>query len=279
MGGVEAISMGSTKEQRERRLNIWLRLFNISYPRWEINGDASATLTADDVVYRSLSSNWGKCGVRKDGRIYFGLNHSWWDDSDVSARLGLCLHELAHVKQHNHRPAFWELVVRLYQRVSDHADDVEELFGELINWRQVKEWLIGDVRTRNVDNRTEIAYDRRIKMAEGLDYPVDEIGAFDGVIVRWKRNYKDSRMGVSFSDVECPRYEFEEVHDWFTSPQRRDGVESDGTRYIVDYPVVERTNIHSGDATECRVIDGEWRLNFHRFIRDDDLLFVECPDG
>jgi predicted metal-dependent hydrolase len=80
------------------------------------------------IEVRDLGYRWGSCG--KNGTVYFN-----WRLIQLSARLAdyVIHHELAHLSQHNHGPAFWALLDSVQP---DWRDRKEELavHAQTIRW-------------------------------------------------------------------------------------------------------------------------------------------------
>lgn len=262
-----------SKSVRQNRLQTFTDVFNIAYPRWEINGDATKQLTPDLVEYRTLSSYLGRCGPRDNGRVYFGLNHSWWTEKDTPPRLGLLIHELAHVKHTNHRPTFWDHVVRLYTRLKNNENETAPALGvDHIDWHAVSAWLVSDPKTSTVDNRTENAYERRLQLAEDLDYPVEEIDPFAGIQAYWIR-YPDERyVGLHADELEYEAHSLEELRKWFNSPRKRTGVSLSNGKFEIDFP----TAVKNGDT--YRITDGHYRVGLQQYLKSSDAIVVTVTD-
>lgn len=265
----------TTKTDRAQRLKAFVTCFNIAYPDWEINGDATKALTTDHVEYGSLSSNWGKCGPRRNGRIYFGLNHTWWENHDTPARLGLLIHELGHVKHTNHRPAFWEQLVRIRNRLYKQTNEVADVLAvQTINWDDVDAWLVEDPKVHTVDNRIENAYERRLKLASAFDYPKDEIEPFAAIKRKsyWKQDRSNTYESTPISDIEYDAHTLDELRDWFNNTKTRTGVHMERGRYIIDHPVAIKTN--SG----YRVVEGSPRVELQRYLRQTETIDLQIVD-
>jgi len=222
----------NTTKLRSEALESFVKCFNVCYPDWEVDGDTSRDLTADHVEYSYTTAYWAKCGPRKNGRVYFALNSSWYEDASPGDRLGLLMHELAHVQHTNHSPAFWEQVVENYHALQTNAAVAEDvILGELA-WDTVKEFLVNDPLTNCVDNRSEIAYERRTKIAESIGYPTAEITPFENMRVSALRPRGQHIKRVT---LDCLNYDHknpDEVVDYFHR-RSRDYVEKQNGAHVI----------------------------------------------
>lgn len=205
----------NTTKLRAEALESFVTCFNICYPDWEIDGDASRDLTADEVEYSYTTVNLARCGPRRNGRVYFAIKSSWYDDASAGDRLGLLIHELAHVKHTDHSPAFWELVVKNYQTLRTHASAVEDVILGDLTWEGVREWLVNNPQTSMVDNRSEIAYERRLKIAEAIGYPEEEISPFENMRVSALRVRQKHIEQVPLQGLEFDQKDPDEVVEYF----------------------------------------------------------------
>lgn len=176
-----------TKEIRSEALESFIKCFNLCYPNWEVEGDASTELTADHVEYSYRTACLASCGPRDQGHVYFAINKSWYGDATPAERLGLLIHELGHVKYYSgHPPEFWEQVIENYRSLAGHSETVEEVMFGNLSWPDVREFIVNDPYTDQVDNRQEIAYERRRKLADALDYPLHRIEPFKKMTIKYQ---------------------------------------------------------------------------------------------
>lgn len=239
----------NTTELRSNALESFVTAFNLCYPDREVEGDASTELTADHVEYSYTTASWAKCGPRKNGHVYFALNSDWYANAAPGERLGLLLHELAHVEVLNHSPEFWEQVVDNYRSVEAHRQKIaDSVLGDL-SWPVVREFIITDPLTQSVDNRRETAYERRLKLAEALEVPTDEIDPFDGMHIKYLRPSGSSEKTVPVSRLTYNEMEPDEVVEYFHSRPRNYLTKVDSRHIIQPLPVRKRGTTY--EIVEC----------------------------
>lgn len=221
-----------TTKLRKQALESFVKCFNICYPDWEVGRYASRDLTTDHVEYSYTTASWAKCGPRKYGRVYFALNSSWYEDASPGERLGLLMHELAHVKHTDHSPAFWEQVVENYHTIRSNAAVAEDVILGDLTWKSVKKFLVNDPLTNCVDNRSEITYERRMKIAESIGYPTAEITPFENMRVRVLNPGGKHIERVALDQLEYNRKEPDEVVEYFHR-RSRDYVEKRRGAHVI----------------------------------------------
>lgn len=257
-----------------RPLQIFVDCFNICYPDWEIRGDATKDLKPKHVDYdENLRTSWGRCGPRRNGKVYYRIQRKWWNNHDPGEQLGLVLHELGHVKHcPGHPPAFWDLVVDNYFDVAERPGEIEEIFGEPIKWENVVEFIVNDPHNGLVDNRKEIVYERRRKLAEALNYPVEDLEPFSQMRILTRRRRGPQYTSVDIEDLEFDSKSVDELVDYFhTRPRPRLGKENDS--YVVEPPLAKE----NGDGTYYVVENDEVAALATRVAKnsDRDTLTVE----
>lgn len=236
------------------RLHAFVELFNICYPDWRVNGSTDNALEPRHVDFdASLESYWGRCGPRNRGRVYYRVNPDWWAEQDAADRVGLLIHELAHVKDTTHNPSFWEQVVENYKSLSAHAETVDAVMDATVDWTEVREFLVTDPTNESVDNRREIVYERRRKIAEAIGYEKSvEPFAEMSILTRSYTN-RDDHVRVSVDQIRHETYDIEELVDFFHSHDRS-GLRLENGAYVIEPPVVKRT------GGEYEVVEGSKRL-------------------
>lgn len=215
---------------RQTALESFVTCFNLCYPDWEVYGRSSRDLTATEVNYSYTNAKWARCGPRKNGRVYFALNSDWYVNASPAERIGLLIHELAHVKETNHSPEFWEQVVTNFESLNANKAPVEETIEGEADWEEVKEFIVDDPHTGLVDNRSEIAYERRRKLAAALDYSDDEIEPFGNMHI-YTRVTKQSEK-VPLGQIQYEEATIDEIVSYFHS-RPRDYLSKHKTRYTI----------------------------------------------
>lgn len=226
----------NTTKLRSEALESFVTCFNICYPDWEVGDDPGRDLTAEHVEYSYTTSYIGKCGPQPYGRVYFAINSSWYEDASPGDRLGLLIHELAHVKHTNHSPSFWEQVVENYQMLRSYAEAVESVILGDLSWDGVEEYLVRDPLTQSVDNRSEIVYERRMKIAKAVGYPQDEVTPFDKMHVLVPRWLENQVKRVSLHRLEFERKTPDEVVEYFHQRSKPHVEKRDGAHIIHPLP-------------------------------------------
>lgn len=72
-------------------------------------------LVPNAVQIKSYKSRWGSCNARGDIQLNWQLIQAAQNIIDY-----VIVHELCHLKQHNHSPAFWALVAQYDPNYQDH---------------------------------------------------------------------------------------------------------------------------------------------------------------
>lgn len=245
------------------RLRIFVDLFNLTYPDWEIFGRSYRKLEPQLVDFgASLRSYHGRCGPRSDGRVYYRVNAEKWQTWEWPRRIKLVIHELAHVKQTDHSPDFWEQVVDNYWTLHDHSQDVEAIVDAQVDWEKVAEHLVNNPSNSMVDNRIETAYERQLKLADALEYP-NEIPPFDAmrILITHQMNGNDD-IAVSPDEVEYEKYSIKELAQHFRARPRP------GINYHRDIYRVAPPKAVKKPGGGYRVIEGDKRAGIykHAFI-------------
>lgn len=236
------------------RLELFVDAFNIVYPDWTIAGDSDRSLRPRHVDFdTNLRKYWGRCGPGVGGRIYYRVNAGWWAEHDRNEQMGLLIHELAHVKEcPGHPPEFWEQVVKNYHRLENEEEKINRLIEEPIEWDAVAEWLVHDPTSETVDNRSEVAYERRVKLAEELDYG-GTIEPFSGMKLFTMSAHGSTAVSVPVENLEYEEKTIEQLIDFFRA-RPRPGLHKENNAWVIDPPVVEGVG---GDR--YRVVEGDRR--------------------
>lgn len=260
-----------TTKLRSEALESFVRCFNLCYPDWEVYGDATRDLTTDHVEYSYTTSYWGKCGPRRNGRVYFAINSSWYDDASPADRLGLLIHELAHVQHTDHSPAFWKQVVANYQTLRSHAEAVESVILGDLSWDGVKEFLVNDPLTKSVDNRSEIVYERRMKIAEAVGYPQEEITPFEKMRVSVLRLPGNQIERVALRHLKFEQRTPSEVVEYFHRRSKPYVEKRNGAHVIQPLPARET-------GTGYELLDGHEMATLADYTGRTHI-YVDCSDA
>jgi len=95
-----------SSEAKARQLIRWYRNQAESYLQERCQQLISSTrLTPRSVTVKSYKARWGSCRISGDIQLNWKLIMAPVDVIDY-----VIIHELCHLKQHNHSPAFWQLV-------------------------------------------------------------------------------------------------------------------------------------------------------------------------
>lgn len=89
----------------------------------------------------------------------FGIHPRLWSRWTVEKRLEVLIHEFAHVHDYeqNHRPPFWDRVVRMVQRAEEAPGDLKQLLGTPIDFHDLKQTVVESVRDDVIDRRMDFA--------------------------------------------------------------------------------------------------------------------------
>ncbi|MDX8405148.1 MAG: SprT family zinc-dependent metalloprotease [Mariprofundus sp.] len=116
LNGSQLLCQTATPDQREtlrKQITHWYRQYALNHLQQRV--DFYATLTAPSpalVGIKNYRSRWGTC--HHDGRIYFNWRIIMAPPHVVDY---VVVHELCHLRQHNHSPAYWQLVASV---IPDH---------------------------------------------------------------------------------------------------------------------------------------------------------------
>ncbi|WP_117368474.1 YgjP-like metallopeptidase domain-containing protein [Natrarchaeobaculum sulfurireducens] len=258
------------------RLQVFIDLFNLVYPNWEIYGRSDRDLQPQHVDFdTNLQTYHGRCGPRIFGKIYYRVNASKWAEWDWPRRLQLVIHEMAHTQHTDHSPAFWEETAQIYHRLHTRSSKVDRIVGEEIDWDATAEHLVTNPTNNMVDNRVETAYERQLKLADSLGYPQISIPLFNGMnIAQFHRCNGNQEISVSVSDVTYEEFPVKQLARYFRSP-RRSGIEyRDDVYFVLPPQVVEKNGGY-------RVVEGDERLGIarHAIGDDDQTVRVELVDS
>lgn len=287
------VSMVKDSVHREARA-CFVSVFNVCYPDWEVHR-VNRDLEVGDVEYAPLRSYRGKCGPRRNGRVYFGVRKTFWEDVGRPRQVALVLHELGHVKQLDHSGDFWELVCECFWLAYENRSVLEGCFGEGVmqsddEWDAVKRHLVFNPTTNMVDNRSETVSERRLEMKELLEWDGD-VGKWSGVSLTTFVASRFDSVRVSVDDLcvpESERVSEDELLEWFGNPWVREGVsvKDNGSGYRVEPFVVECVDgeflesdmgISGGVFDgEVRVVDGFKRAQLYQEVYGGEETTVRC---
>ncbi|MDG5760657.1 DUF45 domain-containing protein [Natronococcus sp. A-GB1] len=218
-----------------------------------------------------------KCGPRPAGRIYYRVNASEWKQWEWPERVRLVIHEMAHTQHVNHSPEFWEEVADSYLRFEERWEEVEDIVGEPVSRKAGREEVVKNPITSMVDNRIETAYERRLKLAEKLGHPTEDIDPISGMEIRSGHQPNgNEEIAVPMADVEYEEYDPVELAAHFRS-RPRPGIWKDKNVYHVTPPKAVKTSDGG-----YRVVEGEKRAGIRRYGLgkcSEDLMTVEVVDS
>lgn len=233
-------------------LDWFVTLFNLGYPDWEKQGDASAKLTADDVEYSWTTGYWGKCGPRSGANeVYFARNKEWWRSHGRTERIGLLIHELAHYKHTDgHSPSFYLTMGNCYNRIKTRAKAVEQALGFTPEFENVAEWLVTDIEQHQVDTRKQTVYESRKSFANKIGYNITEQTAIDGIKLRHitpasdNCDLPDDWVVVSLHELVFEPSPMTAVASWLRNPHKDYAtMQRHGSAYRIErVPAVETAN-------------------------------------
>lgn len=229
-----------TTEVRSEALESFVTCFNLCYPDREIDGDASREITENKVEFSYTTKNLARCGPRKSGQAYFAIKSSWYEDASAGERVGLLIHELAHIKHTDHSPSFWEQVVRNYRALQSNVTTVKDVVLGDLRWDGVKEFIVNDPLTSLVDNRREIAYERRQKLAEAIGYPIEDLKPFSNMNIYVQRSKKSTVEAAPLYKLEFEQSDPDEVAAYFHE-RPREYLKKDGSKHVIQPLPAERT--------------------------------------
>lgn len=84
-------------------------------------------LIPEKVQIKSYKSRWGSCNVKGDIQLNWQLIQAPWHIIDY-----VIIHELCHLQQHNHSPAFWELVGSVDPDYASHRTWLKQYGYQLV---------------------------------------------------------------------------------------------------------------------------------------------------
>lgn len=275
-------------------LDTFIACANIAYPDWEINGDATADITKDNIEIIQLKTYHGRCGPQRYGDgIRIGLNKRRMKHWPAGKAIGLIIHELAHVKHTDHSKAFWELVIRIYHSIAPRLDEIEDVYGRDIDQDVLEKYLIHNPKMRTVDGRQETPYHRRLLIAKEFNRE-NEVSPFDGnqFFNRAAQSIHSDAdpCVVSLDDLAHPDDlpSVEEVAEWLAPQRRNTGISvetnpkfslkgggvrmGNGKRFVVTEPFVINTD-HGYDFADT---DSRYRYATLLYDSNDDSPAIDC---
>ena len=206
-------------------------------------------LTQSDIEAGTCTGDIGRAG-QVDDEIVFEHDPEWWRRAKAGDRIGLICHEVGHLDYPHHKPSFWEQVTENYYVSRELESNLENIVGEF-NWGQVEEFLVNDPTTKTVDNRFEIAFERRKKIAEKIEYD-GKVSPFDNMRIL-VRHPRDTSQRVPIYELNWSEKSVDDIIDYFHRHRRgksRDGLNKDNGKYFISplpvnksddgYEVVER---------------------------------------
>lgn len=264
---------------REQTTRIFAELFNRAHPDWEVHGKTGTDLAPGDVCFVPSPTSIGFVGTDGDDNIQMFLDKETWNNRDAEENLGFLTWLLGFFADSpSHSQENWSNVVQIFETLESEADTVCELFDvEQIDWHEVKAMLIGLLEERGPNEKPPghwetNGFERRLDLAEKLDYPAEEIDRFSGMNAEMHANEDIPIVeDVDLSNVEYESHSFEEVREWIKTPYLRPAVSvSSWTR--VCYPIA----VDRGDFYE--IIDGDYRVDFQRYCEEMSAVSIQVVD-
>lgn len=246
-----------TKKVRTEALESLIKCFNLCYPDWEIEGDSSQPLTEEHVEYsycKASSRTWARLGWRQNGHITFAIDSSWYEEATPGERLGLLIHEIAHAKMCNHSPEFWEQVVTNYNTLrGNYMYETEQVMMGRLDWNDTREFLVTDPLPVSVDHRSEITCDRRLTIANELDYPLEKFEPFKNMHIKTPGGFAPDYTEIPIWNISYQQKSLGDLIDCFYERPRKHLEKHDNT-FVINRPVVKRL----GDG--YTVVEGDERV-------------------
>lgn len=221
-------------------------------------------LTPDDVAHQMVFDNVGGL-VTNGAEEHLGLcvNYRWWDRVGSEEQFVLLLHEVTHIEQAGHPPAFWETALDLYEKAKDQYALVETLFGQPFDWDRADWLFITMPDIPNVDFTHECVPERRQRLATALGYTGDEFDAFELTADRIHLPEYDYTESVPLDKMTVNPVPEAQVYESLTTWLSRDTaevyVDTDTYEYIIEPPTVRKTG-----SGEYEVLVGDGRVEFIR---------------
>lgn len=264
---------------REQTTRIFVELFNQVHPDWEVNGDAATNLEPEHVHFLTTTGSIGFVQTDGDNNISMYLDQETWSDRDTEENVGFITWLLGHFADTpSHTPENWSNIVHIFETLQNQADTTCELFDvEQLDWHAVKAMLIEVLEERRRHEKPPShwetnAFERRVRLAEKLNYPVDQIDQFSGMNVHMRANDDIPIVeDVDLSEVEYEAHSFEEIRKWIKTPYRCSAV-SVTNKTLIYYPIA----VDRGDFYE--IIDGDHRLDFQRYCEEIDTVSIQVVD-
>lgn len=267
-----------TDGHKDTTTSIFVELFNEVHPEWEVNGDPSAPLTTDDIFYHSVDHSIGYAGTDGDDNISFHLDEEIWNDRDTEENLGYLIWLLGYFTDApSHSTENWNGIVHIFETLHSKADTTRDAFSvDRIDWHAVKEMLIEIVEERRIHEKPPEhwetnGYERRLNLAEKLDYPSEQIDRFSGMNPDLRANDDLPMIDVTRSNLEYDDHAFDEVREWINIPYKHSDV-SVTNKTIICCPIA----VDRGDIYE--VIDGDYRVDFQRYCERMDTITIQVVD-
>lgn len=154
----------TTKQERELPKKIFGKLITEIYPEYEDQTLKITQLTSRRKLAHVRTFNW-------KSKIILGINFSSWREMDSSRRLSLLLHELTHLKEGNHKPAFWREMADNYISIKGNRYIYSNM--EFSDWRTVAERVICDANSASADLRMINQQEARLLIRDRLGVDVD----------------------------------------------------------------------------------------------------------
>ncbi len=125
------------KMQTKRPQNADPRLFNYSREQYEKYREKAREFCAKRVAYwatqmdldynriaiKNMKTRWGSCSIKKNLNFNYKIIFLKPEQADY-----LIVHELAHLRQMNHSPAFWKIVEEYVPNYKKNRIELNKIF-------------------------------------------------------------------------------------------------------------------------------------------------------
>lgn len=122
------VAEAATPAEISQALGRWYRRQAEAFLKARVEQLAGQTgLVPNQVQIRSYKSRWGSCNARGEIQLNWQLIQASRSIIDY-----VIIHELCHLKQHNHSPAFWALVAQFDPNYREHQGWLKQQGHQLV---------------------------------------------------------------------------------------------------------------------------------------------------